>query len=66
MQELRPNNHQTRRTFSEWAQNVMATYPDFLMKILLNYLAHFWSNKYVHEQHLDPQAIVETPLHPQK
>lgn len=72
VQELKPNDHRARRTFGEWAQNEMATDPDFHKKILFSDEAHFWLNGYVNKQNCriwsddNPQAIEETPLHPQK
>ncbi|GFU24028.1 DUF4817 domain-containing protein [Trichonephila clavipes] len=72
VQELKPNDHQARRRFVEWAQNEMAVVPDFHKRILLSDEAHFWLNGYVNKQNCriwseaNPQVYVETPLHPEK
>ncbi|GFX24242.1 DUF4817 domain-containing protein [Trichonephila clavipes] len=72
IQELKPNDHQTRRRFVEWAQNEIAVVPDFHTRILFSDEAHFWLNGYVNKQNCriwseaNPQVYVETPLHPEK
>ncbi|GFV04982.1 hypothetical protein TNCV_1347301 [Trichonephila clavipes] len=35
VQELKPNDHQARRRFVEWAQNEMAVVPDFHKRIFV-------------------------------
>ncbi|GFU68846.1 DUF4817 domain-containing protein [Trichonephila clavipes] len=40
--ELKPNDHQARRRFVEWAQNEIAVVPDFHKRILFSDEAHFW------------------------
>lgn len=42
--ELKPNDHQARRMFGEWAQIEMATDSDFQKKILFRNKAQFWLN----------------------
>ncbi|GFT67214.1 DUF4817 domain-containing protein [Trichonephila clavipes] len=49
-QELKPNDHQARRRFVEWAQNEIAVVPDFHKRILFSDEAHFWLNGYVNTQ----------------
>ncbi|GFV47411.1 hypothetical protein TNCV_4830671 [Trichonephila clavipes] len=72
IQELKPNDHQARRRFVEWAQNEIAVVPDFHKRILFSDEAHFWLNGYVNKQNCriwseaNPQVYVETPLHPEK
>ncbi|GFU89771.1 DUF4817 domain-containing protein [Trichonephila clavipes] len=72
VQELKPNDHQARRRFVEWAQNEIAVVPDFRKRILFSDEAHFWLNGYVNKQNwriwseANPQVYVETPLHPEK
>ncbi|GFX25998.1 putative transposable element [Trichonephila clavipes] len=72
VQELKPNDHQARRRFVEWAQNVIAVVPDFHKRILFSDEAHFWLNGYVNKQNCriwseaNPQVYVETPLHERK
>ncbi|GFV28233.1 DUF4817 domain-containing protein [Trichonephila clavipes] len=72
VQELKPNDHQARRRFVEWAQNEIAVVPDFHKRILFSDEAHFWLNGYVNKQNCriwseaNPQVHVETPLHPEK
>ncbi|GFY23060.1 DUF4817 domain-containing protein [Trichonephila clavipes] len=72
VQELKPNDHQERRGFVEWAQNEIAVVPDFHKRILFSDEAHFWFNGYVNKQNCrisskaNPQVYVETPLHPDK
>ncbi|GFV69475.1 putative transposable element [Trichonephila clavipes] len=71
-QELKPNDHQARRRFVEWAQNEIAVVPDFHKRILFSDEAHFWLNDYVNKQNCriwsedNPQVYVETPLHLEK
>ncbi|GFV54078.1 DUF4817 domain-containing protein [Trichonephila clavipes] len=50
VQELKPNDHQARRRFVEWAQNEIAVDPDFHKRILFSDEAHFWLNGYVNKQ----------------
>lgn len=58
VQELKPNDHQARRTFGECN--------------LFRVEAYYWFNGYVNQQNCpilsdaNPQTIVKTPLHPQK
>ncbi|GFV44898.1 putative DD41D transposase [Trichonephila clavipes] len=72
IQELKPNDQQTRRRYVEWAQNEIAVVPDFYKRILFSDEAHFWLNGYVNKQNCriwseaNPQVYVETPLHPEK
>ncbi|GFX87465.1 transposable element Tc3 transposase [Trichonephila clavipes] len=72
VQELKPNDHQARRRFVDWAQNEIAVVPDFHKRILFSDEAHFWLNGYVNKQNCriwseaNPQVYVETPLHPEK
>ncbi|GFX04197.1 transposable element Tc3 transposase [Trichonephila clavipes] len=72
VQELKPNDHQARRIFVEWAQNEIAIVPDFHKRFLFSDEAHFWLNGYVNKQNCriwseaNPQVNVETPLHPEK
>ncbi|GFT11721.1 DUF4817 domain-containing protein [Trichonephila clavipes] len=72
VQELKPNDHQERRRFVEWAQNEIAVVPDFHKRILFSDEAHFWLNGYVNKQNcriwseVYPQVYVKTPLHPEK
>ncbi|GFW38423.1 hypothetical protein TNCV_1332761 [Trichonephila clavipes] len=69
---IHQNDHQARRRFVEWAQNVIAVVPDFHKRILFSDEAHFWLNGYVNKQNCriwseaNPQVYVETPLHPEK
>ncbi|GFV14149.1 transposable element Tc3 transposase [Trichonephila clavipes] len=69
---IHQNDHQARRRFVEWAQNEIAVVPDFHKRILFSDEAHFWLNGYVNKQNCriwseaNPQAYVETPLHPEK
>ncbi|GFX75338.1 hypothetical protein TNCV_3043601 [Trichonephila clavipes] len=69
---IHQNDHQARRRFVEWAQNVIAVVPDFHKRILFSDKAHFWLNGYVNKQNCriwseaNPQVYVETPLHPEK
>ena len=66
MQELKPNAHQLRRTFVEWAHNDMATDPESHKKYLFSDKAHVGLNEYVDRQNCHigsgdkPQAIVPT------
>ncbi|GFV87427.1 transposable element Tc3 transposase [Trichonephila clavipes] len=63
---------QARRSFVEWAQNEIATVPDFHKRILFSDEAHFCLNGYINKQNCriwsesNPQVYVETPLHPEK
>ncbi|GFV51711.1 DUF4817 domain-containing protein [Trichonephila clavipes] len=72
VQELKPNDHQAKRRFVEWAQNEIAVVPDFHKRILCSDEAHFWLNGYVNKQNChiwseaNPQVYVETLLHPEK
>ncbi|GFX49482.1 uncharacterized protein TNCV_4901241 [Trichonephila clavipes] len=72
IQELKPNDHQARRRFVEWAKNEISVVPDFHKRILFSDEAHFWLNGYVNKQNYriwseaNPQVYVETPLHPEK
>ncbi|GFX47189.1 transposable element Tc3 transposase [Trichonephila clavipes] len=72
VQELKPNDHQARRRFVEWAENEIAVVPDFHKRILFSDETHFWLNGYVNKQNCrnwreaNPQVYVETPLHPEK
>jgi hypothetical protein len=72
VQELKPHDHYTRRTFGEWAENNIQLDPRFQCKILFSDEAHFWLNGYVNKQNCriwseeNPEAFVETPLHPLK
>ncbi|GFV77671.1 DUF4817 domain-containing protein [Trichonephila clavipes] len=72
VQELKPNDHQARRRFVEWAQKEIAVVFDFHKRILFSDEAHFWLNGYVNKQNsriwkeANPQVYVETPLHPEK
>ncbi|GFV58620.1 transposable element Tc3 transposase [Trichonephila clavipes] len=72
VQELKPNDHQARRRFVEWAQNEIAVVPDFHKRILFSDEAHFWLNGYFSKQNCciwseaNPQVYVETPLHAEK
>ncbi|GFW29476.1 DUF4817 domain-containing protein [Trichonephila clavipes] len=50
VQELKPNDHQARCRFVEWAQNEIAVVPDFHKRILFSDEAHFWLNGYVNKQ----------------
>ncbi|GFY16430.1 transposable element Tc3 transposase [Trichonephila clavipes] len=69
---IHQNDHQARRRFVEWAQNVIAVVPDFHKRILFRDEAHFWLNGYVNKQNCciwseaNPQVYAETPLHPEK
>ncbi|GFW63237.1 uncharacterized protein TNCV_3476531 [Trichonephila clavipes] len=69
---IHQNHHQARRRFVEWTQNEIAVVPDFHKRILFSDEAHFWLNGYVNKQkcriwsEANPQAYVETPLHPEK
>ncbi|GFW98708.1 hypothetical protein TNCV_2758841 [Trichonephila clavipes] len=69
---IHQNDHQARRRFIEWAQNVIAVVPDFHKRILFSDEAHFWLNGYVNKPNCRiwseayPQVYVETPLHPEK
>ncbi|GFX18604.1 putative transposable element [Trichonephila clavipes] len=69
---IHQNDPQARRRFIEWAQNEIAVVPDFHKRILFSDEAHFWLNGYVNKQNCriwseaNPQAYVETPLHPEK
>ncbi|GFS58763.1 uncharacterized protein TNCV_4270791 [Trichonephila clavipes] len=69
---IHQNDHQARRRFVEWAQNVIAVVPDFHKRILFSDEAHFWLNGYVNKQNCriwseaNPQVHVETQLHPEK
>ncbi|GFV71311.1 uncharacterized protein TNCV_5032501 [Trichonephila clavipes] len=69
---IHQNDHQARRRFVEWAQNVIAVVPDFHKQILFSDEAHFWLNGYVNKQNCsiwseaNPQVYVETLLHPEK
>ena len=70
VQELKPNDHQVRRRFVEWAQNEITVVPDFHKRILFSdeAEAHFWLNGYVNKQNCriwsegNPQVHVETPF----
>ena len=72
VQELKPNDHQVRRTSVDCAQNEITVVPDFHKRILFSDKAHFWLNGYVNKQNCriwsegNPQVYVETPLHPEK
>ncbi|GFV42318.1 DUF4817 domain-containing protein [Trichonephila clavipes] len=50
VQELKPNDHQARRRFVEWAQNEIAVVPDFHKRILFSDEVHFCLNGYVNKQ----------------
>ncbi|GFX87179.1 transposable element Tc3 transposase [Trichonephila clavipes] len=69
---IHQNDHQAKRRFVEWVQNEIAVVPDFHKRILFSDEAHFWFNGYVNKQNCriwseaNPQAYVETPLHPEK
>ncbi|GFU53906.1 hypothetical protein TNCV_3056261 [Trichonephila clavipes] len=47
---IHQNDHQARRRFVEWAQNVIAVVPDFHKRILFSDEAPFWLNGYVNKQ----------------
>ena len=72
VQELKPHDHRSRRTFAEWAEEMIAIDPQFNLKIMFSDEAHFWLNGYVNKQNSriwgdeNPRAIEETPLHPEK
>ena len=72
VQELKPHDHRSRRTFSEWAEGNIAIDPQFHLKILLSDEARFWLNVYVNKHNCrimsddNPEAFVETSLHPEK
>lgn len=72
VQELKPRDHQMRRTFGEWAENKIRLDPYFHQKILFSDEAHFWLNGYVNKQNCriwsdeNPEAFIEKPLHPEK
>ncbi|GFX66955.1 uncharacterized protein TNCV_4180801 [Trichonephila clavipes] len=69
---IHQNDHQARRRFVEWAQNEIASVPDFHKRHLFSDEAHFWLNGYVNKQNCrisseaNPKVYVETPLHPEK
>ncbi|GFV48789.1 uncharacterized protein TNCV_3705201 [Trichonephila clavipes] len=69
---IHQNDHQARRRFVEWAQNVIAVVPDFHKRILFSDEAHFWLIGYVNNQNCrirseaNLQVYVETPLHREK
>jgi len=50
VQELKPRDHRARRTFGEWAENEIATDPNFHKKILFTDEARFWLNGNVIKQ----------------
>lgn len=68
VQELKPNDHRMRCQFGEWAEAQIDIDFEFPFKILFSDEADFWLKK----QNCriwsgeNPQAFVETPLHPQK
>lgn len=72
VQDLKPNDHQLRRTFGEWAEGIIAVDDEFPRNILFSDEAHFWLNGYVNKQNCriwskdNPQAFVQKPLHPEK
>ncbi|GFU76884.1 hypothetical protein TNCV_4520401 [Trichonephila clavipes] len=69
---IHQNDHQARRRFVECPQNEIAVVPDFHKRILFSHEAHFWLSGNVNKQdccissEANPQAYVETPLHPEK
>ncbi|XP_023021061.2 uncharacterized protein [Leptinotarsa decemlineata] len=66
VQELKPNDHQVRRRFVEWAQNEITVVPNFHKQIFFSDEAHFWLNGYVNKQNCriwskgNPQVYVKT------
>lgn len=71
-QELKPLDHMKRRTFSNWALDMMEENEEFHRKIIFSDEAHFWLNGFVNKQNMrywtgeNPHVLHETPLHPQK
>ncbi|CAK9834549.1 hypothetical protein ANTRET_LOCUS11064 [Anthophora retusa] len=71
-QELKPQDHQARRTFTDWALQQLQTDPNFGEKVIFSDEAHFWLNGFVNKQNCriwgesNPQQYQESPLHPEK
>ncbi|GJQ65360.1 hypothetical protein Trydic_g7472 [Trypoxylus dichotomus] len=69
---IEPLDHYSRCKFGEWAEGNIASNPQLHLKTLFSDKAHFWLNIYTSMQNChicsddNPQAIVETPLHPEK
>ena len=72
VQELKPRDHDMRRSFADWALEQLATDPLFYRQIVFSDEAHFWLNGFVNKQNCriwnenNPQEILQTPLHPEK
>lgn len=72
VQELKPNDHSSRRDLAKWAQEKLKMDPLFYQKILFSDEAHFWLDGYVNKQNSriwsesNPREIKESSLHPQK
>lgn len=71
-QELKPLDHMKRRTFSNWALEMLEEDDQFHRKIIFSDEAHFWINGFVNKQNMrywsgeNPHVLEETSLHPQK
>lgn len=71
-QELKPQDHGSRRTFADWVLEQLETDPHFGEKIIFSDEAHFWLNGYVNKQNCriwdnnNPREILETPLYPER
>jgi hypothetical protein len=72
VQELKPRDHEQRRTFVQWALRMQENIPQFLSKIILSDEAHFHLSGFVNKQNCriwgseNPRIIVEKPLYPQR
>lgn len=71
-QELKPIDHQARRTFVNWALQRKEENGDFFNKIIFSDEAHFHLGGYVNKQNCriwgeeNPRMILEKPMHPQR
>lgn len=71
-QELKPNDHQVRRNFANWALEQLEADPHFAEKIIFSDEAHFCLNGFVNKHNCriwadeNPQVIHESPLYPEK
>ena len=71
-QELKPEDHESRRTFADWVLEQLETDPHFGEKIIFSDEAHFWMNGFVNKQNCriwgasNPHQYQESILYPEK
>lgn len=71
-QELKPSDHNQRREWSEWWQEMATVDDQFSKKIIFSDEAHFHLSGFVNKQNCriwandNPRVMVEKPMHPQR